>query len=151
MKMAFSDLLIKIIEEQQQRTVCEKCQGKYPELDLTKHLCIHYLDSNQFPGLLWRIIILAMTASDETKEALLKAKSEKGQPPEIKLLVDGVEIPFAPFFKVFHDQLNDMINREAQNKIKSVIQKYEEKFSDLFRETEAAAKELFPSYENQED
>lgn len=153
--MTFIAELQKTIDDERKRTVCRKCQIKFPDLDISKHICVHFIDSNQFPGLLWQIIILAMSSSEEMKEKILLAKEkreiEKGHDlAEIQLLVDGQEIPIQPFFDEFFSQLNDMVNREAQDKAKETIRNFEEKFTRLFKEAERATTEIFPDYESQD-
>lgn len=133
------------LKESMEKSVCYDCVEKHPEMDMTSRICVHTMNSNlnyNYQQLFLRII----SANDDAVSRIIQAETHKnGEPLQVQLLVNGVEISFVPFFKILHDQLQEMISVEAREQTKAIIEKYEEKFSELFSLAKNVTKELFPS------
>ena len=143
--MTVIDDLKRSMQEKEQEMTCQECQTKYPDLDFSKRICVHTIRSNDFPGMIWRII--CNQEQEMLDKFLLIKNSSNGQPHELKLTIDGIEISIRPFFQLFYQQLDDMINLAAQEKAQSIIREFENKFSALFNSARSAAKKTFPAYE----
>lgn len=120
-------------------TVCSLCQEKYPKIDFTSRMCEHMTDvkSDWLKFLSIMIGSIIFDGENPTENpvinAILKSQISKNKEPiEIKIFINGIEIPFVNFFKKLHSNFNIMAAFEAEKLNKHFIKKCKRKFSKIY-------------------